>query len=99
MNYWKTIAVGALLFPAVAASEKMVGTIDDVNLALGGEVVGIGGEGGVVGINERQVASGWERIEAPRDPRNPNTPIIRTRIDRTTLENAPEHAHGLHGFL
>ncbi len=83
MNYWGTLAASALLFPAMVAAEKMVGTVDDdVTVGADGGVIGIDVDvGGFLRNAEQDAPSGWERIEVPHDPKDPNTPIVRTSID------------------
>ncbi len=78
MNYWKTLAVSALLLPAMAGGTELIGPDDEVTAAFG----------------ERELASGWERIEIPSDPKNPDTTIVRTNASGRPLQPAPEFAHG-----
>jgi len=78
MSYWKTLAASALLLPAMAGGTEVIGTADEVAAALA----------------ERELASGWERIEIPSDPKNPDTTIIRTNASGRPLQPAPEFARG-----
>ncbi|TVP93710.1 MAG: hypothetical protein EA347_00030 [Thioalkalivibrio sp.] len=92
--------MGAPDQPGMAAGEDTVGTVDDVVLGLDGEVIGIVvGVGGFLGIGERDVAIAWEEIDVQADPERPGAYVVRTDLDRQTLEDAPEFHHERNGIF
>ena len=91
MNHWKILAVSALLFPAMTADNEVIDTPDALTSGPAGAVSGIDpGVNGFGGIEEREAASRWERIEIPRALKKSGIRLIRTGMDRRT----PEHAQG-----
>lgn len=77
MNYWKTFAMSAFLLTAIAGGAEVIVVEDE----------------GTAAFDECTVASGWERIETPSDPNNPDTTIVRTNASRWASQPAAELAH------